>query len=364
MMGFVHILRIAIAIALITHLAPTTRAAHNNAENSDIIRHHQLHRRHPPHSPPQYNRPPDNIGTSSYAIPQAQIPQTSTGKQGIWNSIKAIGNLKPDIQKLKAKNEKKYNAMPVDPDFFQEKFTELTDSLPKTVEEVEERGKSDLVKLSVEVIVLGRLLATEQEKRDSLDEEQFGKTMWSLVRFLEMMTPSVPARGKGKEPEKGALVPYLDLSLSFFDEKIALAFQKRERNYHDAHYLDDQEKAAHELDIRRGMMLITRQTVPYSFSRPITWTWDDVDGLQMFFCILRLWADSRGPAQDGRHGKYVKQELDNLMALMRKTYSSLPDGRPRFVKEYLKQKIMWFETYDGPLPRYKIDPPPPGYNAT
>ncbi|KAG6823014.1 hypothetical protein H0H93_004397, partial [Arthromyces matolae] len=123
----------------------------------------------------------------------------------------------------------------------QKAFTELTAALPKTVE----RWKSDLVELSVEVIVLGRLLATEQEKMDRLDEEEFGKTMWSLVSFLEMMTmpPSVPATGKGKEPDselKAIMVPYLDLSLPFFEKEVSRAFQKRERNYHQEHELDDE----------------------------------------------------------------------------------------------------------------------------
>ncbi|KAG6818620.1 hypothetical protein H0H93_003396, partial [Arthromyces matolae] len=343
-MGFAHILRLAIVIALITHLSPTTLAVQDSTRDPDI--HNNSPRALPRNLPtgpyiPLYDDDPDPRNPfndpptpqDKSAVPRRTLTQKILGPvMSTINPASSIG-LKGRVRQY----EGKYESM--DQNRLQTKFSEVINSLPKTPQEVEGAWKREMVECSVEVIVLGRFLASKREKSQTLNEEKFGELVWTLVNFLEIMTSShkVPASGQGKENENVGFVGYLNDNLSFFQAKVSFVLQKRERDYSDSHMRESTGVLQAEMKKHMKALDIDYKGYTYLFIHPIEWTWDKVNVLYRFICAAELWASRLTPEADGRYSEYAKVDVDKVVKLITNMSKSIPDSRQRVVLKYLQQ---------------------------
>ncbi|KAG6818331.1 hypothetical protein H0H93_005924, partial [Arthromyces matolae] len=322
-MGLVHILLIAIAITLITDLAPTTRAVHN-AGNSG----HQ-----PPQAPHNDRSPPYKILPQHNSVWHSKLSDPLVGR---LNPASSIG-----LMRTEDKYEKKYRSR--DQDFLQQEIGKRIERLPKAEKLVEEEKKtvmvgndSNMIESRVELIVLVRLLAKKREESSTLDRPEFLETMWDIVSFLEIMTiPSKPATGSGpgesSVEERGKYddyFKYLERNLLFFWPKMSLALKQREHYYHDKPEVHDLETS--ELQERMKKLKEKLKSRVHWDGRGIIWAWENVSYLPEFLAMVKLWVNRR---EEMPNPTDVEEYLKDIMDFFGVLVSFLVDDRRRNVKE-------------------------------
>ncbi|KAG6835396.1 hypothetical protein H0H93_001902, partial [Arthromyces matolae] len=330
MMGFVHILRIAIAIALIALLAPTTRAV-DNAGSSGIPGHIQNH-----------------LDRQHDMIPPSQ-PEAHRLSQLLRSaSAKLHPNEETRLANLEAKYNKQYGLKTSD-DLLQQFREQIrAHGIPSKPEAVEQAWKKDLVERSVELIVLGRLMIIKREKGRTLNGDGFQHFVWKLICFLEIVTPSNSVTDKGQEKAKGreVFVDYWKQNLSAFEQTMNVMWQQHCQQTRDLGNWRN-------LDLDEMGEQIQRRIQPLSdkFSQPQNqWASWDTNSVHELLFLVRLWVSVA--RAEGLHWYLLQEKAQKAVDIIDKMLSSTPVDRGRSVRKYLLEERAWFQKQADVPPAY------------
>ncbi|KAG6818330.1 hypothetical protein H0H93_005940, partial [Arthromyces matolae] len=205
-MSFVRIFRIAIAIALFTLLASTSRAAnsHRGSEESGgvpILR---------PATP-----------THPFEQPKQSVPKLLGSFMAYVKPTGTTG-----LTALQCKSYDKYKSMgEVALAARLQEILPKSDLIKMTREERQTMKKNASVKSSVELIVVGRFLVSKGER--IFHKKEFIGPLWVLVSFMNILVHSPGAPATEPVPEnvkEDEVVKYLEVNLEVFEEALSLAF--------------------------------------------------------------------------------------------------------------------------------------------